>query len=129
MEFPADVFQNGLSQINLSGKVAKGCNCTIKAILKGKAKIVFLADDCDKSDYKAVITGLAKKHNVPLVNIPQKEQLAKALALVNLRADGTARRTLNCGSCALVKYGLDNDNVLAFKAAFDPLYEPTQAQE
>ena len=122
------VIENGLRQINLSGRVAKGFNCTIKAIIKGKAKLVFLADDTDNKDYKALITGLAKKNEVKLVSVPEKELLGKALGLTTLRHDGTVRRQIKCGACAVMKYGsVINADVEAFRQAFDPF--PQEQQE
>ena len=121
------VIENGLRQINLSGHVAKGFNCTIKAIIKGKAKIVFLADDIDNKDYKALITGLAKKNEVKLVAVPEKELLGKALGLTTLRHDGTVRRQIKCGACAVTKYGnVVTNDVEAFREAFDPIPQEQQ---
>jgi small subunit ribosomal protein S12e len=99
---------DGLRQINLSGRVAKGFNCTVKAIIKGKAKIVILADDCDNNDYKRLITGLCQKNHVKLQPFASKQDLALALGLVQLRANGSTRegkRPRVCGACAVIKYG------------------------
>ncbi|KAH0792583.1 40S ribosomal protein S12 [Histomonas meleagridis] len=121
------VIENGLRQINLSGHVAKGFNCTVKAIIKGKAKLVFLADDTDNKDYKALITGLAKKNEVKLVAVPEKELLGRALGLASIRHDGTVRRQIKCGACAVVKYGnVVTPDVEAFREAFDPIPQEQQ---
>ena len=66
------VIENGLHQINLSGLVAKGIKCTTKAIMKGRAQLVLLADDCQNKDYKNLITGLCSKYNVKLQVVPSK---------------------------------------------------------
>lgn len=124
------VIENGLRQISLSGRVAKGLTCTVKAIIKGKARLVFLADDCENKDYKALITGLCKKHGVKLVQVPSRTTLGKALGLTCLRADGTVRRQINCSSCALIKYGgVVTPHVEEFRNAFDPVPENEQQQE
>lgn len=123
-----NVLELGLRQINLSGKVAKGFNCVVKAIIKGKAKIVFLAEDCDNKDYKNLITALAKQNEVKLVIVPEKETLGKALNLGSIRKDGTVRRQIKCGACAIIKYGtVMNNEVEEFRAQYDP-QEPEQAQ-
>ena len=123
-----NVLENGLRQINLSGTVAKGFNCVVKAIIKGKAKIVFLAEDCDNKDYKNLITALAKQNEVKLVTVPEKETLGKALNLGSIRKDGTVRRQIKCGACAIIKYGtVMNNEVEEFRAQYDP-QEPEQAQ-
>lgn len=115
------VIENGLRQISLSGRVAKGFNCTVKAIIKHKAKVVFVADDCDNKDYKALITGLCKRYSVNLQTVQTKALLGKALGLTNLRGNGTVRKEINCGACAVLKYGgVINPDVEAFRTAFDP---------
>lgn len=120
------IIENGLRQISLSGRVAKGFNCTVKAIIKGKAKLVFVADDIDNKDYKNVINGLCKKYNIKLQTVQNKSLLGKALGLTNLRGNGTVRKEVNCGACAVLKYGgVVTPDVEAFRQAFDPV-EPEQ---
>ena len=118
------VIEAGLRQINLSGNVAKGLNCAAKAIMKNKAKLVLLAEDCDNKDYKNLIIGLCKKYNTKLQMVPQKELLGRALGLTHLKADGSVRRQMNCGACAIIKYGsVETQELNDFRAAFDPVQE------
>jgi small subunit ribosomal protein S12e len=122
---PAAVIEAGLRQINLSGRVAKGFNCTVKAIIKNKAKIVFLADDCTNKDYRALITGLCRKNHVKLRAVPSKTDLARALGLIPVHADGTPRlqkkKETGCAACALIKYGaVSTPAVEEFRAVLDP---------
>ena len=115
------VIEQGLHQINLSGNVAKGIKCTVKAILKGKARLVLLADDCENKDYKNLITGLCKKYEVKLQTVPQRELIGKALGLTHIKADGTVKRQMGCGACAIIKYGsVETEELNNFRAAFDP---------
>ena len=115
------VIENGLHQINLSGNVAKGIKCTVKAILKGRAQLVLLAEDCQNKDYTNLITGLCKKHGVKLQTVPQKELIGKALGLTHIKADGTVKRQMGCGACAIIKYGaVETQEINDFRAAFDP---------
>lgn len=124
----AQVIENGLRQISLSGRIAKGFNCTIKAIIKGKAKIVFVADDVDNKDYKALVNGLCKKYNVKLETVKEKKLLGKALGLTNLRGNGSVRKEVGCGACAILKYGaVVNQEVEEFRRVFDP--EPAEPAE
>lgn len=100
-----NVFEKGLAQINRSGRVAKGIKCATKAIIKKKAQVVFLADDCDNKDYKNLVTALCNKYNVKLVAIPKKADMGKALGLTNLKHSGEVRKQINCGVCAITKWG------------------------
>ena len=116
----ANTLTLGLKQINLSGSVAKGVKCTVKAIMKGKARLVLLAEDCQNKDYINLITGLCKKYSVKLQTVPQKEELGKALGLTNLKSDGLVRRQMSCGACAILKYGsVETEAVTNFRQQFD----------
>lgn len=73
----------------------------MKAILKGKAKLVFLADDCDNKDYKALITGLFRKNFVQLRPFPSKKELGLVLGRVHrLRPDQIRKPQPRSGSFA-----------------------------
>ena len=118
------VIENGLHQINLSGLVAKGIKCTTKAIIKGRAQLVLLADDIENKDYKNLITGLCKKYNIKLQSVPSKETIGKALGLTHIKADGTVKRQMGCGACAIIKYGsVETQETEDFRKAFDPKVE------
>ena len=112
------VVENGLKQINLSGQVAKGFNCVIKAILKGRAKIVFLASDADKN-YKDLIVGLAKKYNVRLDENLKKETLGDVLGQASIKSGGEVRKHIACGACAITKYGPRTPATDEFVALFE----------
>lgn len=115
-----EILEKGLRQISLSGRISKGCNGTIKAILKRKAQIVFLADDVDNKDYKSIITGLCKKYNVNLVNVPQKLILSRAFGFIHPKAKG-GDRVVSCGVCAVTRYGsVESADIENFRAAYDP---------
>ena len=117
-EATLDTIQKGLKQINLSGKVARGFNCVVKAIIKGRAKIVFL--DNEVKEYKDLITSLCKKYDVRLEVGLSKEDLGSILGLDALKSDGTVRRKISCGTCAIISYGPHVPATEEFLAAFDP---------
>jgi ribosomal protein L7Ae-like RNA K-turn-binding protein len=85
-----------------AGRVAKGFNCTVKVIMKNKVKVVLLADDCACPEYKALITGLGRKHRVRMHSIPMMAALRRALAL---RAGGSACPAKSQRACAILDYG------------------------
>ena len=116
-----EIMKEGLKQINLSGAVAKGMNCVVKAIIKGKALMVVLADDCDNKEYKNLIMALCKKHNVKLEMGINKADLGTTLGLVYMKADGSMNRSKGCASCAVTKIGkIRTAHVDAFVEAYLP---------
>jgi small subunit ribosomal protein S12e len=52
------------------GGVVKGIAETLKALEAGKAKVVFIAEDCDNEQYKDTVRALSGQQNVPVVDIP-----------------------------------------------------------
>lgn len=111
----------GLKQINLSGQVAKGLNCVIKSIVKGKAKLVVLAEDCDNKDYKATVTALCKTYGVELKGQVTKQDLGDIFGMASLKSDASVRRHINCSACAVIKLGkIRTADVEAFLEAYLP---------
>ena len=112
------VIESGLKQVNLSGRVAKGFNCVVKAIVKGKAQVVFLADDVDNKDYKALIPALCRQHGVRLEGGLTKQTLGDVLGMASIKGDGeTVRRHICCGACAVMKFGGPTQATDEFRAA------------
>lgn len=64
-----------------SGKLRKGTNEATKAIEKGLAKLVVVAQDTNPPEIIMHLTPLCKEKNVPLVLVPKKEELGRAAGL------------------------------------------------
>jgi small subunit ribosomal protein S12e len=57
------------------GGLLKGVAETCKAIEAGKAKAIFIAEDCDNDQAKTLVTTLAKQNQVPVLEVPSWEEL------------------------------------------------------
>lgn len=57
------------------GGVLKGVAETCKALEAGKAKVVFIAEDCDNDQAKTLVSTLAQQTNVPVLEVPSWEEL------------------------------------------------------
>jgi len=66
--------------------LARGLREAAKAIEKGQASLVLLAQDCTEQNYKNVIEALAAEQNVNLLHVPSNK----------------ARKVVSC-SCVVVK--------------------------
>lgn len=73
--------QTVLGIASRSGLVVKGVNEVLKALEAQKAKIVFLAEDCDNDQYKETVQALAAQFNVPVVDVPKWTDLKDACNL------------------------------------------------
>jgi len=100
------------------GGVVKGIAETLKALEAGKAKVVFLAEDCDNDQYKETIVALAKSYNIPLVEIPTWIELkdfcklglesAKIIEVAQQKGK-EAKIKPRCSSAAIVDWGEDSE--------------------
>lgn len=64
-----------------TGKIRKGTNEVTKSIERGIAKIVFVAQDVNPPEVTMHLEPLCKDRNIPLVQVPSKEELGAAAGL------------------------------------------------
>jgi len=82
--------------------LARGLREAAKAIEKGQASLVLLAQDCTEQNYKNVIEALAAEQNVNLLHVPSNKDLGEWAGLRKLDATGNAHKVVSC-SCVVVK--------------------------
>ena len=100
------------------GGVLKGIAETVKALEQGKAKVVFLADDCDKDDYKNLIKALCSQNKVPVVEIPEWVSLkdfcklgmnSETIKQIAEEKGKDAKIKPRCSSAVIVEWGEDSE--------------------
>lgn len=64
-----------------SGKLKKGTNEVTKAIEKGQAKLVVVAQDVSPKEITMHIPMLCKEKKIPCVEVPSREELGAAAGL------------------------------------------------
>ena len=64
-----------------TGKIRKGTNETTKVVEMGLAKIVITARDVNPPEITMHLSPLCKEKNIPLVEVPSKEELGAAAGL------------------------------------------------
>jgi len=72
-----------------TGKIRKGTNETTKAVERGQAVLVLIAEDVDPPEIVAHLPLLCEEKKVPYVYVPSKERLGKA-AGINVAAAAAA---------------------------------------
>ena len=77
----SDAAYECLRQARQTGKVRKGTNETTKAIERGIAKIVIVAEDVEPPEVVAHIPILCEERNVPYIFVPSKSQLGPPLGI------------------------------------------------
>ena len=70
-----------LSIARQTGKIKKGTNETTKAIERGLAKLVLIAEDVDPPEIVAHLPLLCEERGVPYIYVPSKERLGKAAGI------------------------------------------------
>ncbi|GBC74866.1 Putative ribosomal protein L7Ae-like protein [archaeon HR06] len=70
-----------LRQAKESGKVKKGTNEVTKAVERGLAKLVIIAEDVEPPEVVAHLPILCDERKVPYVYVPSKAQLGELLGI------------------------------------------------
>ena len=77
----ADKAAEALEIARDTGKVGKGTNEVTKAIERGSALLVLIAEDIDPPEIAAHLPVLAEEKETPYVYIPTKDELGEAAGL------------------------------------------------
>ncbi len=70
-----------IRQARSTGKVKKGTNETTKAVERGIAKLVIIAEDVDPPEVVAHLPLLCEERKVPYLYVPSKKELGEALGI------------------------------------------------
>jgi len=77
----ADKAYEALEIARDTGKIGKGTNEVTKAIERGNALLVFIAEDIDPPEIAAHLPVLAEEKEIPYVYLPTKDELGEAAGL------------------------------------------------
>jgi len=83
-EVPEELAEKALQAITTAkdtGAIKKGTNETTKAVERGLAKLVLIAEDVDPPEIVAHLPLLCEEKGVPYVYVPSKSRLGKACGL------------------------------------------------
>ncbi len=77
----ADAAYEALQMANQTGQVRKGTNETTKAIERGIAKLVIIAEDVEPPEVVAHLPILCEERKIPCVFVPTKEKIGSAIGI------------------------------------------------
>lgn len=77
----SDAACEALQIANRTGRVRKGTNETTKAVERGQAKLVVIAEDVDPPEVVAHLPILCEERKIPYVFIPEKGKLGSSVGL------------------------------------------------
>jgi len=77
----ADAAYEALQIATQTGDVRKGTNETTKAVERGKAKLVVIAEDVDPPEVVAHLPLLCEERTIPYVFVPSKEKLGSSAGI------------------------------------------------
>jgi len=77
----ADAAYEALHIASETGHVRKGTNETTKAIERGRAKLVVIAEDVDPPEVVAHLPLLCEERKIPYVFVPSKEKLGSSAGI------------------------------------------------
>jgi len=84
MSLPEELVEKVLQLIEkarTSGKIRKGTNETTKAVERGQAKLVIIAEDVDPPEIVMHLPVLCEEKGIPYVHVPSKKELGAAAGL------------------------------------------------
>ena len=76
-----DAAYEALRQAKQTGKVRKGTNEATKAIERGIAKLVIIAEDIDPPEVVAHLPILCEERTIPYIYVPAKAQMGPPLGI------------------------------------------------
>ena len=100
------------------GGVVKGVAETLKALESAKAKVVFVAEDCDNEQIVNTIRALAEQSGVPVVVVPtwielkdfcKLGMLSSTIIKIAEEKGKEAKIKPRCSSAAIVEWGEDSE--------------------
>lgn len=77
----SDAAYEALRQARQTGKIKKGTNETTKAIERGVAKLVLIAEDVEPPEVVAHLPILCDERKVPYIYVPSRAQMGPALGI------------------------------------------------
>jgi len=77
----ADAAYEALQIATQTGNVRKGTNETTKAVERGKAKLVVIAEDVDPPEVVAHLPLLCEERKIPYIFVPSKEKLGSSAGI------------------------------------------------
>jgi large subunit ribosomal protein L7Ae len=77
----AEAAYEALKIASESGKIRKGTNEATKAVERGKAKLVLIAENVTPPEVVAHLPLLCEERKVPYVYVPDKQKIGEALGL------------------------------------------------
>ncbi len=99
---PKEIIEKAYEALELAkkgGKIKKGTNEVTKAIERGTAKLVVVAQDTNPKEIIMHLQPLCEEKNIPFVPVPKKEELGEAAgtiptAAVAITQEGDAKQVI-----------------------------------
>jgi len=83
-EVPKEVVEAAYEALKIAretGKIRKGTNETTKAVERGKAKLVLIAENVQPPEVVAHLPLLCDERKAPYVYVPEKQRIGEALGI------------------------------------------------
>ncbi|AIU70466.1 50S ribosomal protein L7 [Thermococcus eurythermalis] len=83
-EVPQELAEKALQAVEVArdtGRIRKGTNETTKAVERGQAKLVIIAEDVDPEEIVAHLPPLCEEKEIPYIYVPSKKELGAAAGI------------------------------------------------
>ncbi|HDH45328.1 MAG TPA: 50S ribosomal protein L7ae [Thermococcus sp.] len=83
-EVPKELAEKAFEAVEVArdtGRIRKGTNETTKAVERGQAKLVIIAEDVDPEEVVAHLPPLCEEKEIPYIYVPSKKELGAAAGI------------------------------------------------
>jgi len=87
----------------------RGIREAVKALERRQARLVILAEDCDKQDYQRLIEALAHSTGTPLIKVPERAALGEWAGLNRFKKSGELKKAISSSVVAVSAFGEDSE--------------------
>lgn len=108
----AETAYNTVEKARDTGTIRKGANEVTKAVERGEADLVVLAEDVDPPEIVMHIPAICRENGIPYIYVPAKEELGLAAGL-----------TVQSSAVAITEAGSADDDVTDIASKTDELAE------
>lgn len=98
-------FREMCTESRKNGKLVKGFRQITKSLISGRSKLILMSSAIKEEGMKAVIEGLSKQNNVPILRVNSHQDLAAYVGLVKESENEEKVKILSCAVASIEDFG------------------------
>lgn len=87
------------------GGIKKGFRQVTKSIMTGRSKLVMMSKEINEKKMEAIITGLVKEYDVPVLQVKTHNELARYVGICKTDETGKIVKEARCAVASIEDFG------------------------